>query len=124
MSYGTDRNGKQTGKFFYDVWSPFSGTTEASHLTLANQTGTDIFCSAQLVLPQSGDLLINGGDIFDTARNGTLNQPNNDVTVFKLSSGTLERAGQMNRPRWYASATTLPRCMTTVRWANCSASSR
>src|SRR5699024_4543761 len=80
MTYGTDLNGKQTGKFFYDVWNPFSGTADASHLTLPNQTGTDIFCSAQLVLPQSGDLLINGGDIFDTARNGTLNQPNSDVT--------------------------------------------
>ena len=75
MTYGTDKNGKQTAKFFYDVWNPFEGTSGSSHLTLENQTGTDIFCSAQLVLPESGDLLINGGDIFDTVRNGTTNQP-------------------------------------------------
>ena len=108
MTYGTDKNGKQTGKFFYDVWDPFAGTGAASHLTLPNATGTDIFCTAQLVLPQSGDLLINGGDIFDTTRNATLNQPTADVTLFRLSDSSLSSAGQMNRPRWYGSATTLP----------------
>ncbi|MEO6269450.1 MAG: galactose oxidase-like domain-containing protein, partial [Lautropia sp.] len=107
MTYGTDKGGKQTGKFFYDVWDPIAGAGDAAHLTLSNQTGTDIFCSAQLVL-QSGDLLINGGDIYDPVKAGTLNQPNADVNVFRLSSNALEPSGTMNRPRWYASATTLP----------------
>jgi hypothetical protein len=110
MTYGTNQDGKQTGKFFYDVWQPFAGngTGAASHLTLANQTGTDLFCSAQLVLPQSGDLLINGGDIYDAAIDGTLNQANDNVTVFKLASNNLVPAGKMHRPRWYGTATTLP----------------
>lgn len=108
MTFGTDRTGQQGAKFHYDVWDPSIGTGDDSHLTLPNTTGTDIFCSAQLVLPQSGDLLINGGDIFDTVKNGTLNQPVKDVTIFNPRDNSLSPAGAMNRPRWYASAITLP----------------
>jgi hypothetical protein len=108
MTYGTDKNGKQTGKFFYDVWVPSLGTDTASHLTLPNYTDTDILCSAQLVLPQSGDLLINGGDIYDDATNRALNLPTTAVTLFKPSDNSLQPAGKMNRPRWYGTATTLP----------------
>lgn len=38
MTYGTDLNGKQTGKFFYDVWDPSGGTIAGGHLTLDNTT--------------------------------------------------------------------------------------
>jgi hypothetical protein len=43
VSYGTDGAGKQTGFFTYDIWNP----ADDSHLTLANVTATDIFCSSR-----------------------------------------------------------------------------
>jgi hypothetical protein len=67
LTYGTDGNGNQTGFFIYDVWDPSAGPW-AGHVTLPNTTGTDIFCSSQLVLPQSGDIFLAGGDTSSTVR--------------------------------------------------------
>ena len=58
LSYGTKADGQQTGYFIYDVWDP----SDDSHLTLTNNTQTDIFCSSQLLLPGGGDIVVNGGD--------------------------------------------------------------
>src|SRR5262245_19350725 len=49
LTYGTDGNGKQTGFFIYDIWDPTAGSIGAGHLTLPNSTGTDIFCSSQVI---------------------------------------------------------------------------
>src|SRR6185436_11020687 len=59
LSFGSDAAGAQTGKFFYDVWDPEGGFVDG-HLTLPNGTGTDIFCSSQLVLPQGGAVFVAG----------------------------------------------------------------
>src|ERR1043165_3039783 len=61
LSYGTDGNGHKTGFFIYEVWDPLAGTSGGGHLTLPNGTGTDIFCSSQIVLPQSGNVFLAGG---------------------------------------------------------------
>src|SRR5262245_27250326 len=53
LTFGTNAVGKQTGYFIYDVWDP-AGGLNGGHLTLPNSTGTDLFCSATLVLPQGG----------------------------------------------------------------------
>lgn len=105
MTYGTNGNGQQTGFFIYDVWNPREGLGADSHLTLPNQTQTDIFCSAQLVLPQSGNVLIAGGD--NWTGTSTTNTGNNSANVFYPGVNTLSRNGSMNRSRWYASPTTL-----------------
>ena len=52
MTYGTNRDGQQTGRFVYDVWDPRAGLGHG-HLTLPNTTTTDLFCGAQIVLPLS-----------------------------------------------------------------------
>jgi hypothetical protein len=101
LTYGTDSNGRQTGFFTYDVWDPASG----DHLTLPNGTGTDIFCGSQLVLPLSGTVLLAGGDNW-TGTN-TTNSANNDSNLFDPASSTLARGADMNRARWYSTATTL-----------------
>ena len=62
LSYGTKGDGRQTGFFIYDVWDP-QFTLTGGHITLNNLTATDLFCSSQIILPQSGDILISGGDI-------------------------------------------------------------
>src|SRR3954447_2654517 len=58
LTYGTNADGQQTGHLIYDVWDPGAGLGDGSHLTLPNTTSTDLFCSAQIVLPQSGDVLL------------------------------------------------------------------
>jgi len=107
LSYGTDANGVQTGKFIYDVWDPLLGTGVESHNTLPNQTLVDVFCSAQLVLPEEDNVQIFGGDVTDGDGQSN-NVANSDVTLFRLGDNTLTRTGAMNRKRWYATATTLP----------------
>ena len=53
MTYGTSATGAQTGHFIYDIWDPRLGLKSTAHLTLPNTTVTDLFCSAQLVLPRA-----------------------------------------------------------------------
>jgi hypothetical protein len=106
LTYGTDAAGKQTGKFIYDVWDPTAGGIAGGHMTLPNSTNTDIFCSAQMLLPQSGNVFIAGGDNF--VNGATTNTGNSDANLFASANNSLSRAGSMNRARWYGSLTTLP----------------
>ncbi len=109
MSYGTDQAGQQGAQLFYDVWNPTGGI----HNLLANTTGTDIFCSAQLVLPQTGQVLLAGGDIrgqqIPDGNGGVIfNRGVKDVNLFDPASQTLTPArGPMTYARWYDSLVTL-----------------
>lgn len=105
MSYGTDNKGNQTGLFAYDVWDPTQGTTAASHLTLPNTTGTDTFCSGQIVLPSNGAVLLMGGDrVVNKKRNYSVA----DVNLFDYRSSALYKAPQpMADERWYPTSITL-----------------
>jgi len=49
LTYGTNGDGTQTGKFIYDIWDP-AGGLNAGHMTLPNTTPTDLFCSTQILL--------------------------------------------------------------------------
>lgn len=105
MSYGTDGQGNQTGQFNYDVWDPSKGTGTASHLMLPNTTGTDIFCSAQIIVPSSGAVLLAGGD---TIVNGVRNYSVNDANFFDYTRNAMYAAPQkMAALRWYPSILTL-----------------
>jgi hypothetical protein len=107
MTYGTQMSRSGDGQFVYDIFDPAKalGTSE-SHLTLPNTTSTFLFCSAQVLLPLTGELLLAGGDIY---RNGTLlNRGVADVNVFSPSNNRLTPAAPMKRPRWYATTTVLP----------------
>ena len=104
MTYGTDGQGNQTGQFIYDVWNPLTGTAADSHLTLPNTTGTDTFCSGQLVMPSSGVVLLTGGD---KTINGVRNYSVNDVNLFDYRSTALYSAQQpMVTARWYPTVMT------------------
>jgi hypothetical protein len=102
MSYGSDRGGSATGKFHYDVWDPSAGLAAASHLTLPNTTGTDTFCSAQVLL-SDGTLLIAGGDVYIDGR--TINNGNPDTMLFDPVQNRVTAGARMARPRWYATTT-------------------
>jgi hypothetical protein len=111
MSYGTNGDGKQTGHLIYDLWNPTLGLvnpTRPPHQTLPNTTATDLFCSAQIIMPQTGDVLLLGGDNWINPPGVTNNRGNNDANIFTTRNGTsMRRAGDMNRARWYATVTTL-----------------
>src|SRR5262245_29807602 len=104
LSFGTKADGTQTGNFIYDVWDPAAGLN-AGHMTLANNTGTDIFCSSTLVLPQGGQVFIAGGD--NWTGTGTTNTGNNNSNLFDYLSNSLTRQSNMNRARWYSSSIVL-----------------
>ena len=75
-------------------------------LTLPNNTGTDIFCSSQVVVPQGNQVFIAGGDNWTGA--GTTNTGNNNSNTFDYTNNTLTRNNNMNRARWYSSSIALP----------------
>lgn len=105
LSYGTDAKGNQTGQFIYDVWDPKLGTGSNAHLVLPNTTGTDTFCSAQVIVPSSGAVLLTGGD---KTVNGVRNYSVNDVNLFDYRSSALYQAPQPMRDlRWYPTVVTL-----------------
>ena len=87
----------------YDVWTPPG--LASGHLTLPNGTGTDTFCNAQLLLPQNGKVFMAGGDIWNGRK--TMNRGNGDSVVFDPATNQLAAGADMNRPRFYATTTTL-----------------
>ena len=105
LTYGSDGTGRQTGYFVYDVWDPRAGLT-GGHVTLPNLTGTDIFCGSQVVLPQSGDIFLAGGD--NTVNGGSNNTPNNNTNIFNPGSNTLTRGNDLFRQRWYSTSIVMP----------------
>jgi YVTN family beta-propeller protein len=104
LSYGSKADGQQTASFIYDVWDP-AGGLNGGHLTLPNTSGTDIFCSSQLVVPGGGQVFIAGGD--NWTGTSTTNTGNNNSNLFAYGSNTLTRTNTMNRARWYSSSITL-----------------
>ncbi|MEM9654756.1 MAG: DUF4214 domain-containing protein, partial [Actinomycetota bacterium] len=104
VTYGTNPDGYQTGQFVYDIWTP-ADSAAAGHNTLANTTGTDLFCSLQVNRPDTGDMLLFGGDIWDPVNNRTTNFGNADINQLDADTGLLASIPGMNRGRWYGTAT-------------------
>lgn len=103
FNFGTNGNGDQGAGFNYDVWSPALGTGNDSHQWLPNQTATDIFCAATTLLPDTGDVLVPGGD--------TRNPINFGITatsIFNSGNQSLTRTANMQFARWYPTSITLP----------------
>jgi len=100
LTYGTDEAGIQGGQFIYDVWDPETKT----HETLPNTTGTDTFCSAPIIVPSTGEILMAGGD----TRSPEVNAGVNDVNVFDPADNSLSAGDYMSYARWYPTITTLP----------------
>jgi Ca2+-binding RTX toxin-like protein len=96
LTYGTDQFGQQGGALVYDVWDPATNT----HYTLPNKTPTDMFCSAAIVVPSTGYILISGGDARPM---GHVNMGVADVNVFDYRdmSVSASQDGPMSYQRWY-----------------------
>ena len=106
MSFGSTALGRQTGFTIYDIYDPAQGLFNG-HLTLPNNTGVDLFCSQQLFLTSSNQMLTIGGDIYSVEGTSSTNAGNNSSTLFTGTSNTLTRSNNMNLPRWYATGITM-----------------
>ena len=69
MSYGMHTYlGPNQRKFDFNIWSPPVGSLSGAHeperhLILPTGINTHLFCSAQILIPSTGELLISGGDV-------------------------------------------------------------
>ncbi len=96
LTYGTDDQGQQGAALIYDVWDPATNT----HYTLPNKTPTDMFCSAAIVVPSTGKIIITGGDARPM---GHTNMGVADVNVFDYRDMSVSASedGPMSYQRWY-----------------------
>ncbi len=103
LTWGVE--GMSSGQFVYDVWSPESGLGTSSHNTITSNIGVSSFCSAGLVLPESGNVLMPGGD---ARPEGATNSGITSVAQFNPQTNGLSRAAEMSYARWYPTSITLP----------------
>jgi len=104
LTYGTGGTGIQ-GAMDYNVWDPTLGIAPSSHTSIQGVAQVDSFCSAATLLPDTGNVLISGGDARPLGRNNAGIQ---DAMLFNASSQEVSRANDMNFERWYPTSTTLP----------------
>ncbi len=98
LTYG-GRAGGQGGQVNYDIWDPSLGLGPNSHLTLPNTTAVDTFCSAMLLMPQTGNVLAMSGD--SRGRNSVVR--NQDVVAYDYRTESVRRLDRgINRQRWYS----------------------
>jgi hypothetical protein len=97
LTYGSDITGKQGGGLHYMVWDPALGTGEDAFLVLPTQTGSNIFCAGQALLP-TGEALIVGGTIIQDGLRGIGIA---DVNVFDPAGNALSLTPSMAYRRWY-----------------------
>ena len=102
LSYGTDQAGLQGAYKIYDVWDPITNT----HTTLPNKTFTDEFCAAAEIIPQTGDVILTGGDARPL---GSVNKgvPDTNIFDYRTDSLTPNPSGPMAFARWYPTLITL-----------------
>ncbi|MEM7275587.1 MAG: DUF4214 domain-containing protein [Actinomycetota bacterium] len=105
VTYGTNPDGWQTGRFIYDIWTPSTSAADG-HNTLQNTTQTDLFCSLQINRADTGDMLLFGGD--NWTGYGTNNRGNPDINQLDAATGQLSTLPGMQRSRWYATGITMP----------------
>lgn len=103
LTYGTDKSGQQGATMYVDVWDPTTNT----HETLNHGIRTDLFCSACVIVPGTGEILIAGGD--SRGAGGKANNGVADVNVFDYRTMTVSQSetGDMAHARWYGTPVTL-----------------
>ncbi|PWQ99551.1 Ig-like domain-containing protein [Leucothrix arctica] len=103
LTWGVD--GISSGQFQYDMWDPALGLDNSSHTVITSDISVTSFCSAGLVLPESGNVLMPGGD---ARPEGLTNSGITSVAEFNPQNNGLSRAAEMSYARWYPTSITLP----------------
>ncbi len=104
LTYGTGGSGLQ-GAMDYNVWDPNLGLDQSSHTNILGVAQVDSFCSAATLLPESGDVLMSGGDARPLGRT---NAGIRDAIMLNAGSDSVSPATSMLNERWYPTSTTLP----------------
>jgi len=94
LTWGVD--GISSGQFKYDVWNPDNGLGTTSHDTITSNIGVSSFCSAGLLLPETGNVLMPGGD---ARPEGATNSGITSVAEFNTQNNGLSRAAEMSYPK-------------------------
>jgi len=102
LTWGVD--GIESGHFKYDVWSPERGIDVSSHHTFTSDINVSSFCSAGLVLPESGNVLMPGGE---AAPGGLLSSGIVSVVNYNTENNELNEVAEMSFARWYPTSITL-----------------
>jgi Bacterial lectin/Domain of unknown function (DUF1929) len=102
LTFGSDELGEQGGHKIYDIWDPKTGL----HITTTDAIQTDEFCSAEILDPITGNMMITGGDGRPL---GQINFGVPDVNTYDYQTGSLTTSatGHLNFPRWYGSLISL-----------------
>ncbi len=101
LSFGSTEAGAQGGDFVYSIFDPTTGVEKV----LENTTATNVFCSNMAIDPETGNVIIFGGD---GNRNGGGGISGIDsVTVFDYKTETMTKAEPMEYARWYPTNITL-----------------
>lgn len=98
MTYGGKRNGRQGG-YELDIWDPDLGLGAEAHSSIANNLGSNLFCSIALDDPNQNRTLMLGG-----TQSGRGPRPSFTAS---FDGSTIESFESMNNSRWYPTATTL-----------------
>jgi hypothetical protein len=101
MNFGSDLKGKQGAQLYYAVWDPSLGQGKDSFLILSNTTSTNVFCAAQALLPETGELLVVGG-----TQGGGTQEGIADAGIFSPSTNSFAKTGSMSFERWYGTVVT------------------
>ena len=106
MTYGTTEAVENGAGFVYDRWNPDRGLAPNSHSVFDVQTGNNIFCSAQALLPGTGGLmLVTGGSV---EKKGRRNFGTKHASVYDPTDNRFfQPFEEMEFARWYPTVTQL-----------------
>lgn len=106
MTYGTDKTGSGPA-LDYDIWDPsYALDDPEGHTLLGSSMQTDIFCTAQAIIPGTSTMLLSGGttDIVGNEEDGS----SADINIFDIADYSLTKSPrQMLAGRFYPTITTL-----------------
>ena len=111
LSYGTgidvpaNDNHRGSG-FTLDLWKPGS-FSPSSHQTLPTSIDTNIFCSAQSILP-NGNVLISGGDRSSRIDKTYKLDGVNATTLYDVDTTAITEEAKMHVARWYPTLVPMP----------------
>ncbi|MEE7475978.1 VCBS domain-containing protein [Methylobacterium hispanicum] len=110
LAFGTDGTGGDfDARFVYSIYDPATDELKV----LPNTTGTNIFCSNMAVDPETGNVIIMGGDNHNTGQGAGTWSGRHDVVMFDYKTQTIRNISEtdsnfaLHQARWYGTTVTL-----------------
>ncbi|GJD56374.1 VCBS domain-containing protein [Methylobacterium dankookense] len=110
LAFGTDGTaGDYDARFVYSLYDPVTDELKV----LPNTTGTNIFCSNMAIDPETGNVIIMGGDNNNTGQGGGTWSGRKDVVIFDYTTQEIRNISEtdsnfaLHQARWYGTTVTL-----------------